>query len=488
MLSLEVRPNESLLIVAVRYFFRRAVEEDAQLFQGLAFAQLEAIKNDQEKGFASLHAVLQQHGHRLEEILDQTRVGMLNVEDEQRRRGSNIQELYNFVIRLQHRLNMLHGEVRPHHSLSIRGEDELILVREVVARYRALPAHERRTLPALLNAVGKLEVAAGDFSAARQDFEQLTQLLPDRSTRAEAHYNAYHAALEEQAWDRALAELLRAADCDPARFALFPFHEYHPQRILGAGGFGVVFLCLNERGEQVVVKAIRGEQLDGGVERLFAEARTLERLEHRSIIRPLGHGYTGAADRARPYLVMDYFDGLTLDEMVRKAGPIPANDVVPLARLVAEALQSAHQRGLLHRDVKPSNLLLRRDPSGWEVRLIDFGLAVQRKVVNETVSRADAMSKTLAGRALAGTLDYAAPEQLGKRPGESATPASDVYGFGRTCCFALFATPQPGRKHWQAIPEPLADLLDDCLRDAPADRPPTFDAVLQRLEGCANGV
>src|SRR5262249_20999597 len=84
----------------------------------------------------------------------------------------------------------------------------------------------------------------------------------------------------------------------------------------------------------------------------------------------------------------------------------------------------------------------------------------------------------LGGNGIAGTLDYAAPEQMGKRD-EPVSPASDVYGFARTCCFALFGTPQPLMRHWRSLPAELAELLEACLEEGPRQRPQSFAEVLK---------
>jgi uracil-DNA glycosylase len=141
-------------------------------------------------------------------------------------------------------------------------------------------------------------------------------------------------------------------------------------------------------------------------------------------------------------------------------------------------LQAAHGQGVLHRDVKPANLLVRRGEKGLETRLIDFGLAL-RRTGRETML---ASSKTLLGTSIAGTLDYAAPEQMGRLEGEPVSPASDVYGFARTCCFALFQTPQPLMRHWRGLPGPLAELLESCLEEQPRQRPQGFAEVLRVLD------
>src|SRR5262249_4936678 len=161
-------------------------------------------------------------------------------------------------------------------------------------------------------------------------------------------------------------------------------------------------------------------------------------LDHPAIIRLRDCDYADA-DLSRPYLVMDYFDGHTLQNLVAAYGPLAPPELVALVRPVAEALQAAHARGILHRDVKPGNLLVRKDGGGWRVRLIDFGLALKRDMLHSTT----AAGRTVIGSSVAGTLDYAAPEQLGRLPGVAPGPYTDVYGLAKTCCYVLFQTVHP---------------------------------------------
>jgi DNA polymerase len=212
---------------------------------------------------------------------------------------------------------------------------------------------------------------------------------------------------------------------------------------------------------------------------VFVEGQVLRQLDHPAIIRLQDCGYADPASRARPYLVMDYFDGVTLEESARKQ-PLKAEKLLPLARLMAEGLHAAHAKGILHRDVKPANVLVRQEGTAWSVKLIDFGLALRRN----TLQSGAVSSKTLQGTSIAGTLDYAAPEQMGKRAG-AVGPHSDVYGFARTCCYALFQTPQPLLRHWRSLPAPLAELLESCLEETPENRPATFTSVLAGLSAPA---
>jgi len=168
LLALRPKGGSPVLVIAARYFFRRQVEDNPKLFQGLAFAQLETLKESQEQAFAGLRQVLSEQGERLEELLGGLRAAVaatheavLDVKVEQQRQGAQARELYGAVLDMQHRLDLMSSELRPRDSLSIRSDAERVLVRELVSRYRQIPEGERQKLPALLNAIGKLEVAAG---------------------------------------------------------------------------------------------------------------------------------------------------------------------------------------------------------------------------------------------------------------------------------------------------------------------------------------
>jgi serine/threonine protein kinase len=477
-----------LLVAGVRYFFRRAVEEDARLFQGLAFARLEALAESEEKGFAALSSAMAEQGHRLEELLAgvqavvvETHGAVLDLQEQLRGQTEQIRQIGQAVLKLLEQHQLQRVELRPADSQSIRGDGERRLVEQLVARYRALPEDQRLRTPALLHAVGKLEVAVGDFDAAQRDFRQVATLVSDAPARAEAHFHSYRTALERRDWVTGLRELVEAARLDSERFAPFPMGKYQPLRILGAGGFGVAFLCQHKyMAAQVVVKALTQEDLDQDAAKVFSEAQLLREVEHPAIIRISDCGFARAGSQSGSFLVMDYFESLTLEEYVQRHGPLPADDCLAVARQIADGLQAAHRKGILHRDVKPANLLVRKEGGVWRVKIIDFGLALRQQLVaaGPGTSR---QGKTVVGSSIAGTLDYAAPEQLGRR-GEAVGPYSDVYGFAKTCCFALFQTTQPLFKHWQSILLPLAETLEKCLEEDPAKRPPKFAAVLKGLD------
>src|SRR5262249_18341070 len=123
-----LRPAQGtpVLVAAVRYFFRREVETDRELFQGLAWAQLEALAAAQDEGFAALAGALAEHGERLEGLLTevqqvvvQTHGAVLDVQAEQQRQGQQLQELYRVVLEVKRRHDLQASELRPRDSLSI---------------------------------------------------------------------------------------------------------------------------------------------------------------------------------------------------------------------------------------------------------------------------------------------------------------------------------------------------------------------------------
>ena len=443
-----------LLAAAFCYFFRREVETDDELAHGLFFDGLRQLSASQAKAFGEVGKALAALGGQFDALLEhldrieaavvethgvavETHGAVLDMQAELQRLGGlhlanagEVRTLLEQVLSHLAQAGMARGEVRPGHSCSIRGEDERRAVKALLTRFRQLPAEEQRQAPALLNGLGKLQVGAGDFAEARQTFTAVVRTVGDPSGKAEASFNAYRAALEDKQWDAALAALREAASHDPQRFAPFPLHRYEPTRILGAGGFGTAVLCRDRHfDEDVVVKTLHAADLARGVDEVFREARILRRLSHPAIIGVRDCEYADPAHKARPYLVMDHFPGGTLQEFVEEQGPLGLEPLLAVAVQVAEGMRAAHAQGVLHRDLKPANLLVRKEGDRWQVKIIDFGLALRQQTVEISRVRTGAAQKSMLDWSVAGTLDYAPPEQLGKLPGVQPGPYSDAYAF-----------------------------------------------------------
>ena len=184
--------------------------------------------------------------------------------------------------------------------------------------------------------------------------------------------------------------------------------RYRVGRLLGRGGTSDVFEAIDERtGGPVAIKVVRSDDPEF-VRRLVEEARALESFDGPGLVRFLDTGVHG--DRA--YLVMEYIDGPTLAQSL-KNGPLGTAATAAIAARVASALSYVHERGVVHRDVKPSNIL--RSSAG-EVWLADFGIA----------KFDDATTITAPGTTI-GTVIYMAPEQL---DGQRVGPSADIWSLG----------------------------------------------------------
>ncbi|HET7807664.1 MAG TPA: protein kinase [Gaiellaceae bacterium] len=208
--------------------------------------------------------------------------------------------------------------------------------------------------------------------------------------------------------------------------------RYRLERPLGHGGMGTVHLAHDVELDRPVAVKLLAASLAGDEafrRRFLREARVAARLSHPNVVAVYDAGET---EDGLPYIVMEYVDGATLEGR----GPLPPAEAVGLALQACHGLAHAHEHGLVHRDVKPHNLLLRSDGT---LKVADFGIA----------RAAEATALTQVGTVL-GTAAYLAPEQAA---GEAVTPATDVYALGAVLYELL-----TGRPPYE--PTSLADLAE----------------------------
>ncbi|RZL80393.1 MAG: protein kinase [Rhodococcus sp. (in: high G+C Gram-positive bacteria)] len=226
-------------------------------------------------------------------------------------------------------------------------------------------------------------------------------------------------------------------------------------REIGRGGFGVVYRCRQPHLDRTVaIKVLAADPASEDLERFLREQRAMGRLSaHPHIVTVL---QVGATPAGRPYLVMPYHRHGSLDATIRRTGPLSWVDTLHLGIALAGALETAHQAGVVHRDVKPANILLTEygDP-----QLADFGIA-----------RITGGFETRTG-VITGSPAFTAPEVLA---GQSPTPASDIYSLGASLFCALTGHAAFERRSGEQLvaqfvritTEPVPDLRDPAIPDA----------------------
>jgi serine/threonine-protein kinase len=261
--------------------------------------------------------------------------------------------------------------------------------------------------------------------------------------------------------------------------------RYELSELVGAGGMSSVFKARDTLLERDVALKILHQHFtadDEYVERFRREARTVAQLSHPNIVTVIDRG----EDEGRQFIVFELVEGRTLEEILDVEGRLPVRQALEIAIQVARGLAFAHEHGLVHRDVKPQNVILNGD---GRAKVTDFGIA----------RSLDVQGVTQSGTVL-GTSNYIAPEQASGAPVDATT---DVYSLG-VVLFELLTgeVPFPGEsfvavamRHVREAPPNVLDLRPDvpprvagavarALEKDPDARFPTMDAFAAELEAC----
>jgi serine/threonine-protein kinase len=275
----------------------------------------------------------------------------------------------------------------------------------------------------------------------------------------------------------------------PARTGDLLVGKYQLGPVIGAGGFSRVYRAQHVDMQRTV--AVKLLDLQGAVartggtsaadlqRRFSREARMISQLRHPNTITVYDFGVD---EHRRWYIVMEYVDGTNLWATVRKEGAFEARRAARITRDVLRSLSEAHHLGILHRDLKPGNIMLSHDFEGNEVvKVLDFGIATVHDV-GELPARFEVMKETRLGT-FVGTPQYAAPEQF---LGEKLSPGADLYAVGLMLwemlagraaveeeafgdCLKMHMSAEPWSPP-EGVPPGLSDILRGALEKRPADR------------------
>lgn len=269
-----------------------------------------------------------------------------------------------------------------------------------------------------------------------------------------------------------------------------PLGQYELLEPIGRGGMGAVYRARHTKlGRTVAIKILpaRSQRSPAAVARFEREMLAVGALNHPHIV----HATDAAETDGVHFLVMEYVDGIDVGSLARALGQLDVPDACEIVRQAALGLQHAHERGLIHRDVKPSNLMLSTDGT---VKLLDLGLAL----LQHDDAPADGLTST---NQIMGTLDYMAPEQADNS--HTVDVRADLYSLGATLfrlltgvtpldthncktplqrLAALIHKPRtPITKLRPDLPPELTNLVQSLLASNPADRPPSAKEIIERL-------
>jgi serine/threonine protein kinase len=265
---------------------------------------------------------------------------------------------------------------------------------------------------------------------------------------------------------------------------------YRVERAIGSGSMGTVYqVTRGPHGDGPMALKVLSVWLTSalGRERFEEEVRSLASMVHPNIVAIYDYGET---EEGTLYYAMEFLDGLDLSELVACDGPQPVGRALHLLDQGAAALEAAHGAGIVHRDIKPPNLVLCEEQSRPDVlKLVDFGLVLPMR----------RQHKLTAESAILGTPRYVAPESLRTGAG-SLGPAADLYGLGLVGYFLLTGRPafdgkdpaeilrrqrdEPPPPLPKALPADIREVIDLCLEKAPGDRPPSAKALRAWLHRC----
>jgi len=270
--------------------------------------------------------------------------------------------------------------------------------------------------------------------------------------------------------------------------------QYTLVRKIGAGGMGEVYLARHAMLRRpTAVKLLRAEAVSQqAISRFEREVQQTTRLTHPNTVQIYDFGRTPGGTF---YYAMEYLVGVTLDRFVKDFGPLEEGRAISIVQQICESLHEAHELGLVHRDVKPENIVLCRAGGAFDVvKVLDFGLVMDR-------SSGEATKLSMAG-AMLGTPAYMAPEAF-VNP-SSVDARSDIYSLGAVAYFLLAGKPPfdgvtvveffhahtkqkpvgPSERSGRAIKPDLENAILACLEKDPGRRPKDANALARELEWC----
>lgn len=273
---------------------------------------------------------------------------------------------------------------------------------------------------------------------------------------------------------------------------------------LGQGGMATVYKALHVGFDEVCALKVINQELASDlsfVKRFGQEAALTRKLQHPNAVRVED---IDQADDGRPFMVMEFIEGESLKDVIQHQAPLPVPRACRIAKQVAAALDAAHRLGMIHRDIKPGNILLTRPAAGAGeelAKVLDFGIAKMK----EAHLAAGAATLTRTGTSI-GTPAYMSPEQAMGKTGEGLDGRADLYSLGvvmyemltgelpiqaesevQMLIGQISTAPEPIRARRPELPDGIGAVVMRCLEKDPARRPASGAALIAQIENCEKG-
>jgi len=336
--------------------------------------------------------------------------------------------------------------------------------------------------------IGRAYELAGNYAEARRLYERIMAVdynyaqVSERLAEVESLEKVFFQGSATVAADPMATEVA------PSNYQMLSSdtkEKYAVKRLLGKGGMGEVYLAEDKRLKRTVALKILPQHVAQDDQlrlRMVREAQAVAQISHRNVVAV----YDVGEEAGRSYISMEYVDGQDLGTMLKEKGRFPPKECMRLLLQITDGLACAHEKGIVHRDMKPANVLVAS--ADGTAKLMDFGLAVVQGATRLTMPGG-----------ISGTWMYMSPEQI--RGSQELTPAADIYAVG---CMAYelltghtpFTGDDVGTQHLLMPPTPLTGILPDlppavndvvmkCLGKEPPDRYPDALALHRALQDAA---
>jgi serine/threonine protein kinase len=386
----------------------------------------------------------------------------------------------------------LSPQIKPRDEFSHHNSESRRLIENALAKLKQLPANNPQYCQLKIMTASVLS-SVGALAEAEKSLIEASEIATNDADRGLAAFNLFQIRLRNGDFDKALTDLQMAIQIDLHRYALHDIDKYPIERILGAGGMGVVFLCRHQLQKQLQVVKCFWESRQGRAKKVFEEAFTMSDIAGEFVPQPIDYGYVDPIKQERAFFVTEYIDdAIDGETWLVQEKPLNLTEGLQVGLQIARALQVAHEKAILHLDLKPANILLKRTQTGIAVKIIDFGLAKVATSLRQEAVKQQSSQKQLSvlGKNIFGTLDYACPEQQGIEEYGEPSVQCDVFAFGKTL-YRLLSGKHPRHNLRQRdLPNVplLYELLEDCVEEVPQDRPKSAQELIERLNKIENSL